>query len=296
MATNYNEKYKQYVILAENALNGAFGSFEEVPEPLISAMKYSVNAGGKRLRPVLAFAAADMYGNAAAAAPFAAALELIHTYSLIHDDLPCMDNDDYRRGLPTNHKVFGEGMAVLAGDALLNMAYEILFDYISEHPETNNIKAAKTVAFAAGGLGMAGGQSIDLCSSGNPLAGEKELLYIHAHKTGSLITASLLAGAYSANADEEHIEQLREIGDKLGILFQITDDLLDIEGDSAVLGKSTGKDEQQSKLTYPKVYGLQQSKQKARQTAQELLKLLDWFKLDVQFFIELTQKMLNRNK
>ncbi|MDD4002741.1 MAG: polyprenyl synthetase family protein, partial [Clostridia bacterium] len=220
MAMNYNDKYKQYVLLAESALNEAFSSFEQVPEPLISAMKYSVNAGGKRLRPVLAFAAADMYGNAAAAAPFAAALELIHTYSLIHDDLPCMDNDDYRRGMPSNHKVFGEGMAVLAGDALLNMAFEILFEYILKQPQAYNIKAAKVVASAAGGMGMAGGQSIDLCCVSNPLAGEKELLYIHTHKTGRLITAALVAGAYAANADDEHINVLREIGGKLGILFQ----------------------------------------------------------------------------
>jgi geranylgeranyl diphosphate synthase type II len=237
-----------------------------------------------------------MFGDAGAAAPFAASVEIIHSYSLIHDDLPSMDNDDLRRGRATNHKVFGEGMALLAGDALLNMAYEILFDYILDNPAPNNIKAAKAIAEAAGSLGMAGGQSLDLLGAGNEAAGEKELKYIHAHKTGKLICASLLAGAYAAGADEKYIPLVGEIGEKLGELFQITDDILDIEGDSAQMGKNTGRDDRLDKLTYPRIYGMEKSRFFARQRAEEIAALLGGIDRDTRFFGELALKVLKRSK
>ena len=293
----YNKTYGSYQKLVEEKLKELFSNLSEAPEPLLSAMKYSIEAGGKRIRPVLLLSTCEILGgDVENALPYAAAIELIHTYSLIHDDLPCMDNDDFRRGLPTNHKVFGEGMAVLAGDALLNLAYEVLFSHAKDNPGENNVSAALEIACAAGCLGMVAGQCIDLYSENNPSAREKELDYIHRNKTGKLICASLVAGAYSAGAKPSVIETLRKFGEGLGLLFQITDDILDETGSADKLGKSVGKDREQNKLTYPKLYGLENAKKMADDLAEEIATILSEIDGDSKFLRDTVFKVLNRSK
>lgn len=294
---DYKKQYQSFFELSEESINKALKNFQKVPEPLLSAIKYSITAGGKRLRPVLIFSAVNMFnGDIENAMPYTAAIEFIHTYSLIHDDLPCMDNDDYRRGHPTNHKVFGEGMAVLAGDGLLNMAYEIMLNHINKNNSINNIKAANIIANAAGSLGMVAGQSLDLYNENNSNAGEKELKYIHKNKTGKLITSALICGSYLANAKEQDIQIIKTIGEDLGILFQITDDILDVTGNFEKIGKSIGKDKNSNKLTYIKIYGLEKSKQIAEQNADKIIQNLEKLNCNTEFLEQLTLKMLNRNK
>jgi geranylgeranyl diphosphate synthase type II len=294
---DYEKSYGRYSEFFEKGLAQLFLTLSDVPEPLLSAMKYSLEAGGKRIRPVLLLSACDIFGgDLQNALPFAVAVELIHTYSLIHDDLPCMDDDDLRRGMPTNHKVFGEGMATLAGDALLNLAYEHILSHIRKNPSEGNLSAALEIAAAAGCLGMVAGQSVDLYSENNPSAGERELEFIHAHKTGKLICASLAAGAYAAEAGEEEIELLRKFGEGLGVLFQITDDILDMVGSYEQLGKSVGKDGKQNKLTYPRLYGLEKSRRMAEEKAEQILEVLSCLQKDAKFLRGTVFKVLNRNK
>ncbi|MCL1963562.1 MAG: polyprenyl synthetase family protein, partial [Firmicutes bacterium] len=219
------------------------------PEPLLGAMRYSLLAGGKRLRPVLLLAACEMGGgDLEAAMPFACGLEMIHAYSLIHDDLPAMDNDDLRRGKPTNHKVFGEGMAVLAGDGLLSLAFAVMLD-AAETPAA--VDAARQIARAAGVAGMVGGQCADIACGAEKRGGADELMYIHRHKTAGLFTGGVCAGLTLAGAQPILLEAGAAYAAALGLAFQIRDDLLDIEGNAAVLGKATGMDASAGKLTWP---------------------------------------------
>ncbi len=237
------------------------------PALLTSAMRYSVLAGGKRLRPVLCLALADICGFAgsgaerAEVAEAAAALELIHTYSLIHDDLPCMDDDSLRRGRPTCHVVHGEAMALLAGDALQTLGFEILSSRpAGESCAGTRAEAASMVARAIGVAGMAGGQALDLVETGRPHGGEEGrtlLRRIHALKTGRLLAVSASLGALYAGAPPSLRLEVERYGERLGLLFQIADDLLDVTGDTATLGKTAGKDSAQAKLTYPSLFGLE---------------------------------------
>jgi farnesyl diphosphate synthase len=237
------------------------------PVPLSSAMRYSVLAGGKRLRPVLCLALADVCGfsgNAAELAEVAeaaAALELIHTYSLIHDDLPCMDDDSLRRGRPTCHVVHGEAMALLAGDALQTLGFEVLTTRPAGGANAaRRSEAAALVARAIGVDGMAGGQALDLAETGRPHEGESArglLRRIHAMKTGRLLSVSASLGALYAGASRDLGRAVERYGDLLGLLFQIADDLLDVTADTATLGKTAGKDSEQAKLTYPSLYGVE---------------------------------------
>jgi geranylgeranyl diphosphate synthase type II len=240
-----------------------------LPEPegpaaqLIRAMKYSLFAGGKRLRPILCIAgAAAVGGDEEDVLPVACALELIHTYSLIHDDLPAMDDDDLRRGKPTCHKVFGEALAILAGDALLTHAFRLM-----SSPEINGrvppealLRVARLISGAAGHDGMVGGQAVDVESEGN-VVGFTVLEYIHSHKTAALITASVVSGAVVGGGDESRIQALTGYGERIGMAFQISDDILDVEGDSAAMGKHTGGDEERGKITYPSLVGLARAKE-----------------------------------
>lgn len=219
-------------------------------------MAYSLNAGGKRIRPILALAACEAAGgNSEKALPAACALECIHTFSLIHDDLPAMDNDDLRRGVPTNHKIFGEGMAILAGDGLLSTAFEILSEY-------KNTEILRDIAAATGPEGMVGGQVFDLKAEGKKLE-EKDLEKIHRHKTGRLIQVSVTSGAKIGRAGAAQLEGLKIYGEKIGLAFQIADDLLNVEGDARQTGKSVGSDQAHQKATYPKILGVEASRQKA---------------------------------
>jgi geranylgeranyl diphosphate synthase type II len=233
------------------------------PSTIHQAMRYSLFAGGKRLRPVLCLAAAEAcQGTREAALPSACAVECIHTYSLIHDDLPCMDNDDLRRGRPTSHKVFGEGVAVLAGDALLTFAFEIL----AEVPGTRRHRPAafvKTLATASGSRQLIAGQVADLEAEGK-LSTRAMLRFIHERKTAALIEASLLLGGMSVNATEIQLNALRTFGRRLGLAFQVIDDILDVTQSSETLGKSAGKDVQAGKSTYPSLIGLDASRREAR--------------------------------
>ena len=233
------------------------------PETIHKAMRYSLFAGGKRMRPVLTLAAAEACGGAVESAlPAASAVECIHTYSLIHDDLPCMDDDDLRRGRPTNHKVFGEGVAVLAGDALVTIAFEILAQ-AAPAPRYTIAAQIRELADAAGSKWLIGGQVADLEGEGRALSGA-DLRYIHRCKTAALLTASIRLGAMSANATPAQLRALTTFGQSVGLAFQVIDDILDVTQPTEKLGKSAGKDVAAQKATYPAVFGLEKSRAEAR--------------------------------
>lgn len=226
-------------------------------------MRYSIFAGGKRLRAILVMAAYEAFGmiDSDEVLPIACAVEMIHTYSLIHDDLPCIDNDDYRRGKLTNHKVFGDAIAVLAGDALLTHAF-----WLISKSKYKNVKSEKIIEIleiignAISTFGMIGGQVVDIETSGHKIT-PKELEYIHVHKTGALLHACVYAGALLANADDEELSNISDYGKNIGLAFQIIDDILDIEGDFKLLGKKAGSDIINQKNTYPSVFGLEKSRE-----------------------------------
>lgn len=237
-----------------------------VPANLKEAMAYSLEAGGKRLRPLLVIAACEALGGSRQAAlPVAAAIEMVHTYSLIHDDLPAMDNDDYRRGQLTNHKVFGEATAILAGDALLTHAFYSVVQASRRHgiPAEQVLSIVEDLAEMAGPRGMVGGQVADM-EGEQGLTDLEQLRYIHLHKTGDLIVFSLLAGGRIAGADERQLEALRDFGTHIGLAFQVQDDILDLVGDEGKLGKKTGSDIKQQKVTYPYFIGLESSREEVR--------------------------------
>jgi len=240
------------------------------PETLHKAMRYSVFAGGKRLRPVLVIAGAEAVGGRVGdVMPTACAMELIHTYSLVHDDLPAMDIDDFRRGRPTNHKVFGEAMAILAGDALLTLAFRLVAQNFAAGGDPARLPdVLAEIADAAGSAGMVGGQVVDLESEGRRVSADI-VDYIHARKTGALIRASLCAGAMLCGATPEQRRALGQAGAALGLAFQIVDDVLDIVGSSEDLGKTAGKDQAQQKATYPALHGIEASLARARQLITE---------------------------
>nr|WP_208607238.1 farnesyl diphosphate synthase [Paenibacillus typhae] len=233
-----------------------------VPGNLKDAMNYSLQAGGKRLRPLLVVAACEALGGSREAAlPVAAAIEMVHTYSLIHDDLPAMDNDDYRRGKLTSHKVFGEATAILAGDALLTHAFYSVVQSSRRYgvPAEQVLSIVEELAEMAGPRGMVGGQVADM-EGEQGLTSLEQLQYIHRHKTGDLIVFSMLAGGRIAGADPAQLEALREFGTQIGLAFQVQDDILDLVGDESKLGKKTGSDIKQQKVTYPYFIGLEASR------------------------------------
>lgn len=278
----------------ERAITDLFVSDAPYEHDIFEAMRYSMMAGGKRLRPILLLEAYKLCGGSKGVLPFALALEMIHTYSLIHDDLPAMDNDDLRRGKPTNHVVFGEGMAILAGDALLNYAFETMLkaSLNSETPYLS-LKAMQLIAQASGVHGMIGGQVMDLKSEDKEVPFET-LDYIHTHKTGALLVASLHAGAVLANADLTKIEALTRYGYHIGLAFQIADDILDIEGDQQKLGKTIGSDIDNHKTTYPSLFGLEQAKVKAKTHVDQAKKALIPFERDADFLLQLADFIINR--
>lgn len=249
--------------LVENALDRFLPPVTRKPEKLHKAIRYSMLAPGKRIRPILVLASAESVGGGAEQVlPTACALECIHVFSLIHDDLPCMDNDEYRRGRLTNHMVYGEAMALLAGDALLTLAFELVADNASLVPGERIIPVLKMLSEATGTAGMVGGQVVDIESEGKEVTPES-LEYIHAHKTGALLTASVMAGALLAGADENQQKALEKYGRSIGLAFQIADDILDVVGDQDKIGKPVGSDEKQDKATYPKLFGVDESRRRA---------------------------------
>lgn len=282
----------EYREMVEQALEPQLRQLGEIPDRLTEAMLYSLLAGGKRLRPVLLLAACEMAGGSPEQAmPFACALEMVHTYSLIHDDLPGMDNDDLRRGRPTNHKVFGEGMAILAGDGLLNGAMELAMRAALRMEDVKGIRAAERLARHAGVTGMIAGQVMDVTMEGSTPT-EDVVSYIHTHKTSDLLQAPMEMGLILAGCDPEQVEKGRLYGEHLGIAFQIVDDMLDVIGDPAKLGKRTGMD--QDKLTWVALKGLEGAEADAERhiaLAVDALADLPW---DHSFFDTLAQKSLKR--
>lgn len=239
-------------------------------------MRYSLFAGGKRLRPILCLAAAEtISGKSDDALPLACAVECIHTYSLIHDDLPCMDDDDLRRGKPTSHKVFGEGIAVLAGDALLTIAFELAAS-VRGWPRYSPADVVAELARASGSRQLVGGQVVDLECEGKKIS-PATLRYIHERKTAALITSSIRLGAMSANASPKELAALTEFGSALGLAFQIIDDILDITQTSQQLGKSAGKDAKAEKATYPSILGMPKAQAEARRLTKKAMQALDPF-------------------
>ena len=261
----------------EAALDRLLPSADAPPQTLHQSIRYSALAPGKRLRPTLTLAAAEALGvDSDIVLPAACALECIHVFSLIHDDLPCMDNDDYRRGRLTNHKVYGDAIALLAGDALLALAFQWIAENAALVPASRVLPTLKLVAEASGAGGMVGGQVADMESQGNDFSADT-LRYIHANKTGALLTASVLSGAILAGGTDAQIAALRAYGEHIGLAFQIADDILDITGDQDKLGKPIGSDEERDKATYPKLYGLDESRRRAHAEVDAALQTLAAF-------------------
>ena len=286
--------YEEYRTLTERSLGPVLESMGNIPDRLLEAMKYSLLAGGKRLRPVMLLAACEMAGgDAELALPFACALEMIHTYSLIHDDLPAMDNDDLRRGKPTNHKVFGEDLAILAGDGLLNAAAELMARTAVEMSDLRGIRALEIIMRHAGVTGMIAGQTRDVLSEGEKPR-EDLVAYIHAHKTADLLEAPMEAGLALAGADDRLIRAAHEYGLHLGLAFQMTDDLLDVTGDAALLGKNTGMDAALDKMTWVALKGVEGTAKDAEEQMNLAISALDIMPWDTGFFKELAQSLLTR--
>jgi len=257
-------------VLVDAALERFLPGEDVQPPTVHRAMRYSVQAGGKRLRPILVIAGAEAVGAPPATVmPTACALEMIHTYSLIHDDLPAMDDDDYRRGRLTNHKVFGDAVAILAGDALLTLAFKLVADnaaLVSDPRVVCDVVAA--IAEASGTFGMVGGQVVDIESEGKAITPET-LEYIHRHKTAELLRGSLWVGARLGGADAAALAAIDDAGQSLGLAFQIVDDILDVEGSLEALGKTAGSDARKQKATYPALHGLEVSRREARRLIEE---------------------------
>ena len=265
----------QRAALIEAALDSALPVV--YPEQIYEAMRYSLMAGGKRLRPTLCLATCEMLGAPATLAmPAACALEMVHTMSLIHDDLPAMDNDDYRRGKLTNHKIYGEDVAVLAGDGLLAYAFEHIAIHTKDVPPQQVLRVVADLGRAVGAAGLVGGQVIDLASEGKAID-ESTLTYIHMHKTAALLEVSVTSGAILAGAEQPVVEKLKRYAQRIGLAFQIVDDVLDITSTSETLGKSVGKDVAAQKATYPSLWGLEASQRKADELISQAIAELEEF-------------------
>src|SRR6056297_1443992 len=275
------EEFKEWISYRKNLINTELGLFLEKKNNFQSvvydAMNYSMFAGGKRIRPILTLASYELFDyDILIPMPFACAVEMIHTYSLIHDDLPAMDNDDFRRGNPSCHKKFGEDIAILAGDALLNKAYEIIFNINNDKnlsPE-KIIEAGRILAYASGSEGMVGGQIVDLHHHKNNI---KVLEYMHLHKTGALINASCKIGGVLGGADNEELDYLDEFSKNLGLAFQVKDDILDVEGKNEEIGKPTGSDVENKKLTYVTLLGVEKAKKLEKELTEKSISSLDHF-------------------
>ncbi len=260
LSTYLVEQKKAIEIALDSALSVIY------PEKIYEAMRYSLLAGGKRLRPILCLAGCEIAGGTTQMAmPTACALEMIHTMSLIHDDLPAMDNDDYRRGKLTNHKVYGEDIAILAGDGLLSYAFELIATKTENVPPLQVLQTIAHLARASGAPGLVGGQVVDLESEGLKDVSLETLNYIHAHKTGALLEACVVCGAILAGASEGDLQRLSRFAQNIGLAFQIIDDILDITATAEELGKTAGKDVQAGKVTYPSLWGIEESRRQAQQ-------------------------------
>ena len=282
-------------LLVEKALETALPENKGPEAIVVEAMRYSLFAGGKRLRPILCLAAAEAVGgDVEAAMPAACALEMIHTYSLIHDDLPAMDDDDLRRGKPTSHVVFGEAIAILAGDGLLTEAFVLLSDYRTMIPE-RALKLINVIASAASYRGMVGGQVVDMLSQNKP-ADVETVEQMHSRKTAALISAAAESGALAGGGKDDQVKALARYGRAIGLAFQIADDILDIEGQTEVLGKTAGSDVARGKVTYPAAVGLESSREAARKLIDQALVALDGFDETADLLRALATYIVTRKK
>ncbi|MGD6873588.1 polyprenyl synthetase family protein [Sutcliffiella horikoshii] len=281
--------------LVEDALFSYMNAVK-APEVLLESMNYSLKAGGKRLRPLLVLATLKSFGKSEELGmPVACAVEMIHTYSLVHDDLPSMDDDDFRRGKPTNHKVFGEAMAILAGDALLTHSFEVMEDLLNyDVKPIKVVTLMKELAKAAGPTGMVGGQVADMEGEGAQLS-LQDLEYIHRNKTGKLLGYSIVAGAILGDATEEQISNLEQFADHLGLAFQIRDDILDIEGDAAKIGKPVGSDTLNEKVTYPSLLTMNGAKEKLEYHIKEAKRILEEIPLESDLLGQLCDLIAKRD-
>jgi geranylgeranyl diphosphate synthase type II len=290
---------KEECARVDAALDSYLPKETELPHSLHKAMRYSVFAGGKRVRPILMLAACQAVGgDTEVAIPAACAMEMIHTYSLIHDDLPAMDDDDFRRGNPTNHKVFGEAVAILAGDALLTEAFKLLSNpaCAAGVPAEARLAVIHLISSCAGSRGMVGGQVVDMESEGKSDIDLPTVQYIHTHKTGALIKAAVVAGALLGGADQEKLSAVTRYGAAAGLAFQIADDILDIEGTTEELGKDAGSDQARGKATYPAVMGLAAAKQEAGTMMDEAFKALENFGSEADPLREIASYIVTRKK
>jgi len=286
--------FEEYRETVNEALLPALRSAGPMPEKLEESMAYSLAAGGKRLRPVLLLASCETAGgNSDEAMPFACAVEMIHTYSLIHDDLPALDNDDLRRGKPTNHVKFGEAGAILAGDGLLNTAAEIMARAAVQMNDTRGIRAMACIMRHAGVSGMIGGQSVDVASEKMEPT-EEIVTYIHRHKTADLLEAAVEAGMILAGASQEMTESGQQFARHYGMAFQMTDDLLDVTGDAKLMGKNTGMDAEQKKMTWVSLKGLEKTRKDAENEVRLAFEALDRLPWDMSIHRELTGSLIDR--
>jgi len=295
---NFLDELAERAAKVNKALNEYLPPAEAYPQVIHNAMRYSVFAGGKRLRPALVMAGSEAVGgDHDMVMPAACAVELIHTYSLVHDDLPAMDNDDLRRGKPTCHKVFGEATAVLAGDALLTSSFALLAQLPEKTPAANHEKTVRVIAeiaHAAGTMGLIGGQVVDTHLQESEID-EKLVHYIHTRKTGALFVASVRIGAILADASTEQLRKLTSYSESLGLAFQIVDDILDIVGDEQKTGKPVGSDQRNKKATYPALFGLDGARKKAAEAAESALSSLEGFGKEADFLRHLVQFVIKRD-
>ncbi len=290
---NFSTVYDAKRKLVNNELEKYF--LRRYPEIIYEAMYYSIAAGGKRIRPVLLLSVCEMLGaEPEAALPFACAVEMIHTSSLIHDDLPALDNDSLRRGKPTSHVMFGENIAILAGDCLLNLAYETMSSACEKNPRLETVRAMSEIAEASGAAGLLGGQVSDIINE-NKKIDEQTLLYIIRNKTAKLIKASAVAGGILSGAPESDLSKLREAGMLLGTAFQILDDMLDITGDAAKLGKNTKSDAKNDKQSYVTVMGIEKAKQDYTTLSDEALSLFSSFDNSGDFIVPFVEFITKRD-
>ena len=289
------EYMQRKIELINRELDSIYAENTALNATLAKSMNYSLMAGGKRLRPILVMAAADAVGaDGEKFLHLATSIEMIHTYSLIHDDLPAMDNDDYRRGKLTNHKVFGDGIAVLAGDALLTMAFEVIADSPNVDTE-KKLKVIKEMSHAAGAEGMVGGQVIDLESEGKKINMDT-LRKMHSAKTGALFCAAIRSGAILGGATDKQLADLTQYARQFGLAFQITDDILDVTGDEASIGKPVGSDEKNHKSTYVTLGSLESARELAQKAVDEAKKALADFGKEADFLRELVDYLISRKK
>lgn len=287
------ERLKEQIDFIDKYLDKYLAEKENPQNIIYKAMRYSVFAGGKRLRPILMLNVCKMCGgDVNEVIPFACALEMIHTYSLIHDDLPAMDNDDLRRGMPTSHIKFGEATAILAGDALLNRAFEVVSEYDGDNVK-RAMKAINMLAASSGTEGMIGGQIVDMESEGKEITLD-ELRYLHLNKTGAIIRSACTIGALMGGGSEDEIEAVDEFAKNLGVAFQIQDDILDVTGSEEELGKPIGSDAEGNKNTYVRLVGLEKSRELSEEYSENAKKALDIFGERAQFLKELTDYLINR--